>query len=45
MQGRKIALLKESGEQPQIEHKSKAVPMPDEFIKLYKNFIDSRTLN
>ena len=45
MQGRKIALLKESGEQPQIEHKSEAVPMPDEFKKLYKKFIDSKTLN
>ena len=38
MQGRKIALLKESGEQPQIEHTSEAVPMPDEFKKLYKKF-------
>ena len=45
MQGRKIALLKESGEQPQIEHTSEAVPMPDEFKKLYKKFIDSKTLN
>ena len=45
MQGRKIALLKESGEQPQIEHTSEAFPMPDEFKKLYKKFIDSKTLN
>ena len=44
-QGRKLALLKEKSEQPQIENKSEAVPMPDEFKKLYKKFIDSKTLN
>ena len=32
-------------EQPQIEHKSKAVPMPDEFKNLYKKFLESKKLN
>ena len=45
MQGRKLALLKESGEQPQIENKSEAVPMPDEFKNLYKKFLESKQLN
>jgi len=45
MQGRKIALLKEKGEQPQIEHKNKAVQMPDEFKNLYKKFLESKQLN
>ena len=44
MQGRKIALLKEKGEQPQIEHKNKAVQMPDEFKNLYKKFLESKKL-
>ena len=44
-QGRKLALLKEKSEQPQIEHKSKSVQMPDEFKSLYKKYIESKNLN
>ena len=44
-QGRKLALLKEKSEQPQIKNKSKAVPMPDEFKSLYKKYIESKNLN
>ena len=44
-QGRKLALLKEKSEQPQIENKSKAVPMPDEFKNLFKKFLQSKNLN
>ena len=45
IQGRKLARLKEKSEQPQIEHKSKAVQMPDDFKNLYKKFLESKQLN
>ena len=44
-QGRKLALLKEKSEQPQIEHKRKAVQMPDEFRKMFKKLSESKKLN
>jgi hypothetical protein len=40
-----FSLLEEQSEQPQIENKSKAVPMPDEFKSLYKKFLELKKLN